>query len=97
MTYSFEASTDLPGRIGLFRTDGSGDKEELLSPFAASAGFAFLIGPSLTSTTSVPGDLTTVRGLQLILTGESYRSPQGTDEPAEFNLTTSVIFRNRAN
>ena len=97
ITYSFEASTSMSGRTGLFRTNGAGTKVELLVPFDSSAGFGFLIGQNMTPTVVVPGDLNTVRGLELKLIGESYRDPQGSDEPAEFDLTTSVAFRNRGN
>ena len=97
VTYSFEASGDLSGRIGLFRTDGSGTKEELLTPFDTAAGFAFLVGDDMTSQASAPADLTTVRGLQLKLTGESYFIPQNETEPAKFDLRTSVAFRNMMN
>lgn len=97
ITYSFEASTNMTGRTGLFRTDGAGTKEELLVPFDSASGFGFLIGQNMTPTGTVPADLTTVRGLQLKILGESYRDPQGSSEPAKFDLTTSVAFRNRTN
>ncbi len=97
IAYSFEASTSMTGRTGLFRTDGSGTKEELLVPFDTASGFGFLIGSSMTATAAVPGDLNTVRGLQLKLRGESYLDPQGSSEPSEFDLTTSVAFRNKEN
>ena len=97
LTYSFEASTSMSGRTGLFRTDGGGTKVELLVPFDTASGFGFLIGQNMTPTSTVPVDLTTVRGLQLKLIGESYLDPQGSDEPEEFDLTTSVGFRNRTN
>lgn len=97
ITYSFESSTDLPGTIGLYRRDGSGTKEELLAPFDTSAGFAFLEGNAMTPSSTVTGTLTNVRGLQLLLVGESYFAPQGEADPVKFELITSVGFRNRVN
>ena len=94
ITYSFEPSTQLPGRVGLYRRDGSGFKEELLAPFDTSAGFAFLVNQDLTPSTTVPSDLSTVRGLQLKLVGASYFTAQGESEPEKFDLRTSVAFRN---
>lgn len=96
--YSFEPSVDLPGKIGLYRTDGLGTREELLAPFDTAAGFAFLMGQDMSVTSTVPlGQLNNVRGLELKLIGESYFIPQGEAEPQTFDLRTSVAFRNVVN
>lgn len=96
--FSFEPSVDLPGKIGLYRTDGLGSKEELLAPFDTAAGFAFLMGQDMsTASTVLPAQLPAVRGLELQLIGESYFVPQGEAEPQTFDLRTSVAFRNVVN
>lgn len=94
ITYSFESSGLVPGRTGLFRTDGSSTKEELLAPFDSTASFGFLVSQNLTPLDTVPSDLSTIRGLQLNLVGESYNNPQSRSEPAEFKLVTTIAFKN---
>ncbi len=96
--YSYEPSVDLPGKIGLYRTDGLGTKEELLAPFDTAASFAFLMGQDMSTVSTVTsGQLQDVRGLELRLIGESYFVPQGEAEPQIFDLRTSVTFRNVVN
>ena len=96
--FSFEPSVDLPGKIGLYRTDGLGTKEELLAPFDTAASFAFLMGQDMSTVSTVTsGQLQDVRGLELRLIGESYFVPQGEAEPQIFDLRTSVTFRNVVN
>jgi prepilin-type N-terminal cleavage/methylation domain-containing protein len=94
LIYEFKASTQLPGRVGL-HVEQNGIPNELLAPFDTSAGFMFLIGPDLTPQANPPGDLTTVRGLELKLVGASEAAPQGGEAPQTFDLRSKVLFVNR--
>lgn len=97
ITYRFSTSAELPGRIALWRTVGSNPAEEIVTPFDASAGFAFLVGPNLTLQETPPGDLETARGLELRLIGASESTPQGASGPETFELVTQVVFVNKGN
>ncbi len=94
LIYEFKASTELPGRIGL-HVEQNGIPSELLAPFDTSAGFRFLIGPDLTPQANPPGDLSTVRGLELKLVGASEAAPQGGEAPQTFDLRSRILFVNR--
>lgn len=98
LTYRFAASTELPGRIGLWRRVGAVAAEEMVAPFDTTAGFGCLVGPNLQVQTCPPGGgLATVRGVELRLTGESeFDSPQ-TGEPERFRLVTQLPFLNMVN
>jgi prepilin-type N-terminal cleavage/methylation domain-containing protein len=96
--YEFKASAALPGRIGLWRTRldaGGANSEELATPFDATARVNFYVGNNAAAQAAVPADLTTVRGLELILNGSSDRAPVGSAAPKTANITTSVFFENR--
>lgn len=102
ITYKFAPSTDLPGRIGLWRRTWTGTAEELVTPFDTSARFAYLMGgPSTTDlavrTANVTGaaGLDSVRGVELRLFAASVKAPQGTKLPQVFPLRTRVRFANR--
>jgi len=97
VVYQFAASTDLPGRIALWRQAGSGADEELVAPFDASAGFGFLVGSSIDALDSPPGDLSTVTGLELRLVGASEFTPRGASGPQTFELVTQIRFANKDN
>ena len=94
--YEFKNSVALPGRVGLFRTRVSvGTSEELTAPFDATARVNFYVGTNATAQAAVPGTLSDIRGLELVLNGLSERSPAGTLAPKSSTLTTSVFFENR--
>ena len=95
LTYRFAPSTELPGRIALWRQAGSAASEELAAPFDTTAGFAFLVDTSFTLQTNPPADLDEVRGLELRLIGASELAPQGRTEPETFELVTRVPFLNK--
>jgi len=100
--YEFKASLAVPGKLGLYRTiigpDGSENPEELVAPFASTAGWKFFTrnGGSVAAA-APPADLTQIRGLELHLDRLSeYIAPgQTTAEQAPF--TTAVFFKNRIN
>jgi len=100
--YEMKASTAVPGKLGLYRTivdpNGTLVTEELVAPFANTAGWKFftLNGGSVAQA-APPADLTTLRGLELHLDGISENIAPGlvANEPAPF--TTAVYFKNRTN
>jgi hypothetical protein len=92
--YSFAPSGQLPGRIGLWRTlVSTGQRDELVAPFDASAGFQFL-DSALTAHATPPSDLNSVKGLRLLLVAASELPPEGRTAPMQFSLSTDVVFRN---
>jgi prepilin-type N-terminal cleavage/methylation domain-containing protein len=97
--YEFKASVALPGRIGLWRTrlDAAGpdNTEELAAPFDATARVNFYVNNNAAAQAAVPADLSTVRGLELVLNGASDRAASGTAAPKVATMTTSVFFENR--
>ena len=95
--YAFAPSTQIPGRVALWRTVlATGQRDELVAPFDSTSGFAFLVGSSLTEQASPPADLTTVRGLRVTLISASERPPEGRTTPVTFNLTADVLFQNHS-
>lgn len=94
ITYRFAASTALPGRRALWRRIGA-TNEEILSPFATTARFAFLVGSRLTVQTTPPATLDSIQGLELRLVGESDAAPSGATAPEQYALTPRVKFVNR--
>jgi prepilin-type N-terminal cleavage/methylation domain-containing protein len=95
ITYRFAASTIFPGKIGLWRTVAGGTDEELMGPFASSARFNFYTSGSDASTTTLPA-LDDIRGLDLVLTAISSRTPAGQTAPSQSQMVTSVFFKNVA-
>jgi prepilin-type N-terminal cleavage/methylation domain-containing protein len=100
--YEFKASTAIPGRTGLYRTqiaaNGAEATEELVAPFANTAHWKFFVlnGGSVPQD-AAPGALSTIRGLELHLDGvsEGKAVAMGSNESAPF--TTAVFFKNRTN
>ncbi len=98
VTYRFGASTELPGRIALWRKVGTAAAEEIIVPFDPSAEFRCLVGPDLqVATCPPPGGLAAVRGLELRLVSASEVAPQGSTDPETFALVTQVPFLNKVN
>lgn len=98
VTYRFDTSSDLPGRIGLWRRAGADPAEELVAPFDTLAGFHCLVGPDLQDMNCPPpGGLPAVRGLELRLVGASEHTPRGDTSPQTFDVATRVTFLNKAN
>lgn len=94
--YSFGASQMVPGTIGLFRTRlENGQTEELSAPYHASAKFRFFVGNSLTAQDNPPADLSTIRGIELNMTGMSERAPSGDVGKQKAPFITAVFFKNR--
>jgi prepilin-type N-terminal cleavage/methylation domain-containing protein len=94
--YEFKASVAIPGRTGLWRTmvDG-GSTEEIAAPFANTARVNFYVLNNAAAQAAVPANLYDVRGLQLVLNGQSEQTPRGSTGPKVANVSTSVFFENR--
>lgn len=94
--YEFKASVAVPGRLGLWRTTLSGGAtEEIAAPFDNTARVNFYVLNAATAQAAVPGTLSDIRGLELVLNGMSERTPGGSTGPKVANLSTSVFFENR--
>jgi prepilin-type N-terminal cleavage/methylation domain-containing protein len=95
LTYEFKPSVALPGRIALWRTTVvTGQTDELVAPFDTSAKFRFFVG-SDTAQAAVPSPLSNVRGLELGLTSQSDRAPEGATAPRQAQVVTAVFFNNQ--
>ena len=96
LTYEFKASTTLPGRTALWRTEGgTGQTDELVAPFDSTASFGFFVAGSDTAQATVPSPLSAMRGLELNLSGQSERAPEGTSSPRRAQAVTAVFFNNQ--
>ena len=95
--FKFAASTALPGRRALWRRNvGANTREELVSPFDASARFRFFVNGSAVAQANPPAFLANLRGLELRLAGASDRAALTTGAPTTAELQTAVFFMNRA-
>jgi prepilin-type N-terminal cleavage/methylation domain-containing protein len=95
VTFRYMASSDMPGRIGLWRRVGLGAYEELAAPFDSTARFRFLVGQNLQRMDTPPVDLTTVTGLELSIVAQSYEAPRGRSDYQTFDLPVQVVFMNK--
>lgn len=93
--YWFSTSVEIPGRLALWRQQGGGVHEELLTPFDPSSAFRFYVANRDTSQITPPADLSDVTGLDLVLVGASEITPQGSSAPPSFEIRTRVNFLNR--
>jgi hypothetical protein len=100
--YDIKASTAVTGKLGLWRTiiapNGNQTAEELVAPFANTAGWKFLvINGGAVAQAAPPANLADLRGLELHLDGISENIAPGlvSNETAPF--TTAVYFKNRTN
>ena len=100
--YDFKVSTAVPGKLGLYRTQiapgGNENTEELVAPFANTAGWKFFsVNGGLVAQVNPPANLADLRGLELHLDGISENIAAGlvANETAPF--TTAVYFKNRTN
>ena len=94
--YYFAASGLVPNATGLWRKriDDAQD-EELSAPYDASAKFRFFVGSSLVAQDAAPADLSTIRGIELNMTGMSERAPSGGVAAQKAPFITAVFFKNR--
>ena len=97
ITYSLANSTLVPGRTALWRTVTGGVAEEIAVPFAAGSVFRFYVSGSTTSQGAVPGTLSTMTGVEFVLTGQSERNSPGTGAPESSVARIAIFFRNAVN
>lgn len=96
--YEFKSSSAVPGTIGLWRTVvATGATEELSAPYENTAKFRFFVGSSTIAQDAVPAQLSTLRGLELNMTGVSEKIPSGGTQKERAPFTTAVFFKNRLN
>jgi prepilin-type N-terminal cleavage/methylation domain-containing protein len=94
--YSFQPSLAVSGTRGLFRTVvATGETEELAAPFENSARFRFFVMSDHTSQTAPPADLSTLRGIELVLNGMSEEIASGSISNSKAPFITAVFFKNR--
>jgi prepilin-type N-terminal cleavage/methylation domain-containing protein len=98
VAYEFKASSAYAGRIGLYRIQADGtpgaQELELMAPFDTSARFKFFVPDQDTSQVDVPADLTTIRGLDLVLNGAAGAPASSGSRPSVNRVTTAVFFKN---
>jgi len=96
LTYEFKPSAALPGRTALWRTIfATGQADELVAPFDPTAKFRFLVAGSDTDQAGPPTPLSDTRGLELGLTSQSDRAPEGATAPRQAQVVTAVYFNNQ--
>jgi hypothetical protein len=99
--YDFKASTAIPGKLGLYRTKispGGGEaSEELVAPFANTAKWKFFTLNGGSVAQDSPGDLKSLRGLELHFDGTSETIAATKLAPETAPFTTAVFFKNRTN
>jgi prepilin-type N-terminal cleavage/methylation domain-containing protein len=96
LTYAFQPSVALPGQTALWRSIvGTTQTDELVAPFSATAQFRFYVVGSDTAQSAVPSPLSTMRGLELDLNGQSERAPAGAAAPRTAQVVTAVFFNNQ--
>jgi hypothetical protein len=100
--YEFKASTAIPGKLGLYRTNiapnGVETAEELVAPFANTAGWKFfVINGGSVAQTNPPATLSDMRGLELHLDGLSETTAATKTAPESAPFTTAVFFKNITN
>lgn len=94
--YEFKSSDVLPGRLALWRTVVDTDThEELAAPFESSAHFRFF--QFNRDTSDVTATASDVRGLELVLDGESRYAASGESAMERSPFRTAVFFNNRVN
>jgi len=96
--YEFAPSVSVPGTTGLFRTRMTDNfTEELSAPYDGAARFRFYAGSSIVAQDSPPSDLSTMRGIEMNMTGLSERTPTGEAQKKRAPFVTAVFFKNRLN
>lgn len=93
VTYYFGNSSLVPGRRALWRKAGSKAAEEVAVPVDTASRFNFYT-TGTTSSATVPSPLNTMRGLEILLYGESERTSPGKTTPEESLQRVSIFFRN---
>jgi type II secretory pathway pseudopilin PulG len=95
--YSIAPSVAISGTYALWRAIvRTGTNEEIAAPFASTAQFRWYDkSNSGVSTTTAPTALANVRGIEVLLPGESERIAEGSSARTLAQVATSVFFKNR--
>lgn len=96
VSYEFKTSAAIPTANGLFRRPllPDGTEEELSAPFEATAKFRYFVGNSSVAQ-DAPSDLSSIRGVELQLTGVSERAVAGDVASKKEAVVTAIFFKNR--
>lgn len=95
LTYAFQPSVTLPGRTALWRTVvATSQSAELVAPFDSTAKFRFYAAGVDTAQSTVPSPLSNLRGLELVLNGQSENVAEGATQQSSAQVVTSVFFNN---
>ena len=92
--YRIDASTMVPGALGLYRRIGDGTDEELVAPLTAASGFTYY-DRNASVPGAAPAPLTNTYGVRVRLVGASERGDQANGRVQEADLVTSIYFKNR--
>jgi prepilin-type N-terminal cleavage/methylation domain-containing protein len=93
VTYSFQASTLFPGKVGLYRAVNGGTAEELTGPFASSARFYYYRASDDQPQATAPATAEIV-GIAIALTTEGARKPAGRTTDMKNQMMTAIFFKN---
>jgi prepilin-type N-terminal cleavage/methylation domain-containing protein len=94
ISYSFKASTQYSGYLGLWRDIEGMPPEEILAPFDTSARFRFYVSGGDTSVVSPPA-LSSIVGIDLVLSAISSRVVSNNiNSHSMSKMRTSVFFKN---
>jgi prepilin-type N-terminal cleavage/methylation domain-containing protein len=93
VTYSFQASSLFPGKIGLFRAINGGAAEELTGPFATSARFYYYAASDDRPQATAPA-VANIVGIAIALTTEGARKPAGRTTEMKNQMMTAIFFKN---
>jgi prepilin-type N-terminal cleavage/methylation domain-containing protein len=94
--YAFGPSAAAPGQRALWRRVlATGTSDEIAAGFHEDARFRFFTGGAAVAEDSEPSDLTTIRGIQMVMDAESERRVAAGIERDRAMLRTAVFFRNR--
>jgi prepilin-type N-terminal cleavage/methylation domain-containing protein len=98
--YEFKASVEVPGKVGLWRTEittaGAEEPEELVAPFANTAHWKFFtVAGGAVPQAAAPAALSDIRGLELHLDGISETIAPGMVANEQAPFITAVFFKNR--
>lgn len=97
-SFAPSAQAGLAGRTALWRDyiDDVAAAIELVAPFDTSAAFAFYPAGATAPQGTAPSLLSTIRGIQLNLPGESDNTPRQRTSPEQADMSTAVFFLNIA-
>lgn len=94
VTYQIANSVFEPGRLAVWRKVAGGASEEVAMPFGANSRFRFYVAGATTAQDAAPGTLSDLRGIEMVLIGESERISPGTNAFESSESRVSIFFRN---